>query len=469
MMINMKKKLLIATVLLMAAITSAQEITGTWNGLLELQGIQLPLVLHIEAGAEGYKATMDSPDQGATGIEITSLRFEDPDLDFEVVPMAITYSGKLTASGTIEGTFTQMGQSLPLNLSKDPVAKKKLLRPQEPVKPYPYVSEEVSIPNPGAGLVLSGTLTLPPGEGKHPAVVLISGSGAQNRDEEVFGHRPFLVLADYLTRKGIAVLRYDDRGTARSTGDHASATSEDLATDVQSAVTFLRSREDIDMKNIGLVGHSEGGLIAPMVAAGSRDIAFVVLLAGPGISGYDILMLQSRLIREASGAGGPELEKEMELTRGALELVRGTENQEALREALNGYLTKALQESPEQVPQGMTLEDVVTTQVDALSSPWMHFFMSYDPAPALRKVQCPVLALNGENDLQVPSKVNLEAIERHLKAGGNPDVTAKELRGLNHLFQHSETGSPSEYAALEETFATEALEEIAAWISARVN
>ena len=229
-----------------------------------------------------------------------------------------------------------------------------------------------------------------------------------------------------------------------------------------------RSREDIDPKHIGLVGHSEGGLIAPMVAAGREDIAFIVLLAGPGISGFDILMLQSRLIREAGGVSGPELEKEMDLTRGALELVRDIENQKELSDALNSYLTEALQASPEQVPQGMTLEDVVTTQVDALSSPWMHFFMKYDPAPALQRVRCPVLALNGENDLQVPAKVNLEAIERHLKAGGNPDVTAKELKGLNHLFQHSETGSPSEYAALEETFAPGALEEIAAWISARI-
>jgi pimeloyl-ACP methyl ester carboxylesterase len=446
----------------------AQQIAGTWNGVLEIQGIQLPLVIHIEEGTDGYKGTMDSPDQGATGIEITSVSYDNPNLKFEVAPMAISYSGNLGAGGIIEGTFTQMGQSLPLNFSKDPVAKKKLLRPQEPKEPYPYYSEEVTIENREAGLKLSGTLTLPAQDGKYPVVILISGSGAQNRDEEVFGHKPFLVLSDYLTRKGIGVLRYDDRGTGKSTGDHSAATSADLAADVSSAVDYLKTRSDIDLKNIGLVGHSEGGLIAPMVAADSQYIAFIVLLAGPGISGYDILMLQSKLIREASGVNAAELEKEMDLTRGALDLVRTAQSQTELKTSLSDYFIQAFAKNPDQIPQGMAVEDIVSTQVDALATPWMQYFMKYDPAPALVQTKCPVLALNGQNDLQVPSQVNLQAIEKHLKAGGNTDVTAKELQGLNHLFQNSTTGSPSEYAALEETFAPVALEEIASWILARV-
>lgn len=464
----MKKPLLALLFLLSVSFAMAQQITGTWNGMLETQGIQLPLVIHIEAVEQGFKATMDSPDQGATGIEITSLSYEKPELEFEVSPMAITYSGKLNAAGRIEGTFTQMGQSLPLNFSRNAVAKKKLLRPQEPKTPYPYYSEAVSIENKKDALTLSGTLTLPSKEGNYPVVVLISGSGAQNRDEEVFGHKPFLVLADHLTRNGIGVLRYDDRGTGESTGNYATATSSDLAVDVRSAVDYLKSRTDIDPNKIGLVGHSEGGLIAPMVASESADIAFIVLLAGPGISGFDILMLQSELIRKAGGISGPELQKELDLTRGALELVRDTEDQQTLKTELNVYLTEALQKSPEQVPEGMALEDLVISQVDALASPWMHYFMKYDPAPALERVKCPVLAVNGENDLQVPSQVNLEAIEKHLKIGGNTDITVKELPGLNHLFQNSATGSPSEYAVLEETFAESALKEISDWITARV-
>ena len=464
----MKKILLILTAFLALTFVKAQEISGTWNGVLEIQGIQLPLVIHLEEGADGFTGTMDSPDQGATGIEITSVSYDTPNLKFEVTPMAISYSGDLREGGVIEGTFTQMGQSLPLNFSRNAVAKKQLLRPQEPKEPYPYYSEEVTIENSGAGLKLSGTLTLPAQDGKYPVVVLISGSGAQNRDEEVFGHKPFLVLSDYLTRKGIGVLRYDDRGTGKSTGDHSTATSADLATDVGSAVAFLKSRADIDSKHIGLVGHSEGGLIAPMVAAESADIAFIVLLAGPGISGYDILMLQSKLIREAGGVSGEALENEMNLTRGALDLVRSSANQAELKTALSDYFIEALAKNPEQVPPGMAVEDIISTQVDGLATPWMQYFMKYDPAPALRQTKCPVLALNGENDLQVPSSENLQAIEKHLKAGGNSDVTAKELAGLNHLFQNSATGAPTEYAALEETFAPVALEAVASWILARV-
>ncbi|MGB5190798.1 alpha/beta hydrolase family protein [Robiginitalea sp.] len=464
----MKKIFLILTAFLTVFVAGGQEISGTWNGVLEVQGMQLPLVIHIAEDDEGYTGTMDSPDQGATGIEITSLSYDNSNLKFEVAPMAIAYTGDLNKDGSIKGTFTQMGQSLPLNFSRNPVVKKALLRPQEPKAPYPYYSEEVAIPNPGDGLTLSGTLTLPSKSGIFPVVVLISGSGAQNRDEEVFGHKPFLVLSDYLTRQGIGVLRYDDRGTGKSTGDHTTATSEDLATDVTSAVAFLKSRADIDTKKIGLIGHSEGGLIAPMVASKSDDIAFIVLLAGPGISGYDILMLQSELIRKASGVSGEALDKEMDLTRGALDLVRTVENQTELKTGLQQYFIQAFEKNPEQVPQGMSVEDIVSTQADALASPWMQYFMRYDPAPALEQVKCPVLALNGEKDLQVPSQINLEAIEKHLKAGGNSDFTVRELSGLNHLFQNSATGSPSEYAALEETFAPGALKEISDWILIRV-
>ncbi len=463
----MKRKILVFISLWTIGILQSQDILGTWNGMLETQGIQLPLVIHIQETDTGFTATMDSPDQGATGIEITAVTFENPNLNFEVTPMAITYAGKLNAAGNIEGTFTQMGQSLPLNFSRDAVVKNKLLRPQEPKEPYPYYSEEVSISNSADGLTLSGTLTLPTKDGIYPTVVLISGSGAQNRDEEVFGHKPFLVLSDHLTRSGIGVLRYDDRGTGKSTGDYPSATSVDLARDVQSAVDFLKARKDVDSKNIGLVGHSEGGLIAPIVADGSDDIAFIVMLAGPGISGFDILMLQSELIRKASGVSGTELQKELDLTRGALELVRNTEDPTELRRVLDAYLLEELRKNPDQVPPGVALEDVVQTQVDALSTPWMQYFLKYDPAPALERLKCPVLALNGENDLQVPSKVNLESIEKHLKLGGNPDFTVKELPGLNHLFQNSATGSPGEYAALEETFAETALQEISNWILAR--
>ncbi len=458
----MKRTLPLLFLFLISFAISGQDITGTWNGALKVQGLSLRLVLHVENGEDGYTGTLDSPDQGATGIPISAIDYEAPNLTFKIDQLGIAYTGQWGTGEIIEGTFIQMGQSFPLNLSRGTVEAPK--RPQEPVEPYPYKAEEVTFPNAGDGIQLSGTLTLPPGIEKPAVVVLISGSGPQDRNEEVFGHKPFLVISDHLTRNGIAVLRYDDRGTGKSTGDHASATSEDLARDVVSAVEFLKGREDLDTGKIGLVGHSEGGLLAPMVAAENKDIAYIVLLAGPGIPGYDILMLQTELIQKANGVSGPELDQAMQELSGVLELIRNTEDPAELPEGLTTYLRQTMEENPELIPEGMAVEEVVNSQLRAMATPWMHYFISYDPAPVLRKVQCPVLALNGEKDLQVPPAENLAAIEKYLKEGGNTEVTTRMLPTLNHLFQTSETGAPSEYSSLEETFSPAALEVITTWI-----
>lgn len=277
----MKTLTILFTLLLSVCIVSAQEISGKWYGMLKLPGTELTIVVNIsktEAGA--YTATMDSPDQGAFGIPVNSVTFENKQLELKIDALQAAYKAELVDM-VLKGTFTQMGQDLNLNLSQEEIKKPKALRPQEPQKPYPYHDEEVTFTNSKAGIKLAGTLTLPNKSGKFPAVVLISGSGPQNRDEEVFGHKPFLVLADYLTRNGIAVLRFDDRGVNLSEGDHSTATSADFATDVESAVAYLKTRSEIDHKKIGLMGHSEGGLIAPMVAAKDKSIAFIVLLAGP--------------------------------------------------------------------------------------------------------------------------------------------------------------------------------------------
>ena len=441
---------------------NSQEISGTWNGVLQVQGISLRLVLHVDSSEEGYSGTLDSPDQGAEGIPISAMDFQAPSLSFAIEQLGISYLGEWKDGELIEGTFTQMGQSFPLALSREAMEAPK--RPQDPTPPFPYTAQEVTFTNTADGVTLSGTLTLPKDTPNPPAVVLISGSGPQNRDEEVFGHKPFLVLSDYLTRHGIAVLRYDDRGTGQSTGVHRTATSEDLARDVASAVEYLRGRKDIDTAKIGLVGHSEGGLLAPMVAAESQDIAYLVLLAGPGIPGYDILMLQTELIQKANGVPEAELDLAMKDLEGALAIIRDTEDVSLLGDKLTAYLTAAIEARPEQIPEGMEPGDVVRSQANALATPWMHYFISYDPAPALRGVRCPVLALNGEMDLQVPPKVNLEGIEKALNEGGNTTVTAKMLPGLNHLFQQTATGSPSEYGTLEETFSPLALDEITRWI-----
>jgi fermentation-respiration switch protein FrsA (DUF1100 family) len=368
----------------------------------------------------------------------------------------------------IAGTFKQGGQSFPLNLSKTKIEKEKLLRLQEPTKPYPYHSEDISFTNEKAGITLAGSLTLPTKEGVYPAVILISGSGPQNRNEELMGHKPFLVLSDYLTKNGIAVLRYDDRGTAMSKGDFKAATTADFALDVEAAIDYLKTRKEIDKKKIGLIGHSEGGLIAPMVASQSKDVAYIVLLAGTGIPGDQLLLLQQKLVGKASGISDADLQKNEASNRAAFDIVKKSKSPEQLTSDLTKYIAQVVTENPSAAkPAGMSNEDFIKLQVTQITSPWMQYFIKYDPAPALQKVKCPVLALNGEKDLQVPPKENLGAIKTALTKGGNKKATIIELPNLNHLFQECKTGSPTEYANIEQTISPTALIEIVNWLRAQ--
>ncbi|WP_339870069.1 alpha/beta hydrolase [uncultured Algoriphagus sp.] len=455
---------------LISTFTFAQDITGQWNGALKVQGTQLRLVFNVKKTDTGFSSTMDSPDQGAFGIPVTSTSFEDGTLKISITNANIKYEGTLGDDNVIIGVFTQAGQSFPMNLSREEIEKVVSKRPQEPQKPFPYRSENVIFDNKQAEILLAGTLTLPEQDGIYPAVVLISGSGPQNRDEELMGHKPFLVLSDYLTRNGIAVLRFDDRGTAASTGDFSAATSVDFATDVASAVQYLQSRPDIYKSKIGLVGHSEGGIIAPMVAGDSDDIDFIVLLAGTGIRGDKLLLAQQTLIGEAAGMSPNQLEENEMISRKAFEIMVKDQSDEELENGIKAYMTQVFRNIPvENVPGGMTEEEFVAAQVTQLTSPWMLYFIKYDPAPALEKVSCPVLAINGEKDLQVPPKENLEAIKAALAKGGNTNVTTVELAGLNHLFQEANTGAPSEYAEIEQTFSPKALEVITNWIKEQVN
>lgn len=462
----MKKILLITTSILIALSVYSQDITGQWNGVLKVQGIQLRVVFNIDAVENGYSSTMDSPDQGAKGIPVTTTSFENSIVKLAIVNAGIEYEGVLGDDNVVVGNFKQAGQSFPMNLSKEAVEKEKIVRPQEPQQPYPYYSEDLTFENKKAGVTLAGTLTLPKKEGVFPVVVLISGSGAQNRDEEILGHKPFLVLSDYLTKNGIAVLRFDDRGTASSTGDFKTATSFDFSTDVEAAVQYLKTRKEINQKKIGLIGHSEGGIIAPMVASRSNDVEFIVLLAGTGIPGDELLLLQQKLIGKASGMSDEDLQKNELTNKKAFEIVNKATNSAQLKTDLTNYLQQALADNPTSgKPSGMSDEDFIALQVNQITSPWMQYFIKYNPAPALEKVKCPVLAINGEKDLQVPPKENLSAIKKALEKGGNKAITIKELPNLNHLFQECETGSPSEYATIEQTFSPKALEEILNWIT----
>ena len=451
--------------ILIANLVFGQDITGSWNGILKVQGTQLRIVFNISKTENGFSSTMDSPDQHAKGIPVSSTNFENQTLKLAALNLGIEYEGLLDKNNVIVGNFKQGGMSFPLNLSKEIVEKEKIVRSQEPIKPYPYYEEEVTFKNAKAGITLAGTLTLPKKEGRFPVVILISGSGPQNRDEELMGHKPFLVLADYLTKNGIAVLRFDDRGTAASTGDFKTATTTDFATDVEAGVAYLQTRKEIDKKKIGLIGHSEGGIIAPMVAGNSKDISFIVLLAGTGIPGDQLLLLQQELIGKDSHLSDAYLKMVKTINKGAFEIVVKSSGTEQLKTDLTNYINQVLKDNPDaEKPKSMSQDEFVKLQVNQITSPWMVYFIKYNPAMALEKVKCPVLALNGEKDLQVPPKENLEAIKKALTKGGNKKVTTIELPGLNHLFQECKTGLPSEYSAIEQTFSPIALNEILKWL-----
>jgi pimeloyl-ACP methyl ester carboxylesterase len=292
---------------------------------------------------------------------------------------------------------------------------------------------------------------------------LISGSGRQNRDGEYSGHKPFLVIADYLSRNGIAVLRFDDRGTAASTGNFGTATIYDFSKDAEAAVKYLQTRREIDQRQIGLTGHSEGGCIAPMIAARNDDVAFIVMLAGAGIRGDQIILMQQDAIGKIMGVSDEERKLSGNFYEKLFNLVLQSTEPEQLKDSLTGYLKQAVKDNPK---MGQ-LEKTGKVIMNEVTSPWMQYFLKYDPAPVLEKVKCPVLAINGEKDLQVFAEVNLKAIETALIKGGNKQFTLKKIPELNHMLQECDTGAPTEYSVIEQTFSPLVLNEILTWIKSR--
>jgi fermentation-respiration switch protein FrsA (DUF1100 family) len=465
------------TIVLVAAFIFAQEpdkrIEGSWLGKLKAGGTELRLVFNISRSEDGtLTATMDSPDQGAMGIPMDGVRFEDGKWILEFKAAGITYTAEMSEDGEmLKGTFKQGGFTAPFDARRsEPIKKEELIRPQDPKKPYPYHEEDVTYTNDKDGITLAGTLTYPKEGGPFPAVVLITGSGPQNRDEELLGHRPFLVLSDYLTRRGIAVLRVDDRGMGGSTGNIGESTSEDFASDVLSGVAFLKTRKEIDAAKIGLIGHSEGGVIAPIAAAKSKDVAFIVLMAGTGLTGEEILYLQSELIARASGLSEEIIEKNLAYQKRIYTVMKKHDDVEDIKAELQTMFDNDISQMSEEdrAALGENPQEVFETEMKQILATWFRFFLTYDPKTALRKVTCPVLAINGEKDLQVPPRENLAAIEAALKEAGNTDFTLKELPGLNHIFQKADKGLVAEYGQIEETLNPEALKTIGDWILARV-
>jgi pimeloyl-ACP methyl ester carboxylesterase len=471
---HMKKRLFIAVLaiatlalsLSAVALGEGMDLVGTWVGVLELPGAELGMVFHIAEENGSWSATLDVPAQGAAGIPVSEVSIADGTVVMNVALIAGVYSGQLSPDGTlVEGVWEQSGMQIPLNLEKTLEEMLGPNRPQEPQPPYPYTEVEVRYPNHKAGIELAGTLTIPEGEGPFPVVILISGSGPQDRNEELMGHKPFLVLADYLTRRGIAVLRYDDRGVGESTGIFATATTLDFTDDVLAGVEYLKTRPEIDPKRIGLIGHSEGGLVSPMAAKSSSDVAFIVLMAGPGVNGEQISNAQVELMLQVSGVSEEEIEERMKAQTELLALARNVQDVEKTVEEMKSLLWSLYEGlSEEELAALGDVETSIMMEISQLLSPWYQFFMTYDPLPALREVTCPVLAINGSKDLQVPSELNLRKIWKALSEGGNENYKIIELPGLNHLFQTSETGLPAEYYHIEETIAPLALKVMGDWL-----
>ncbi len=437
---------------------------GIWQG--SVAGVRL--IVNVGRASDGrLTGTMDSPDQGAMGLAIDTLDFAGDSLHFELRRLRASYAGRMNGEGSeLSGNWSQSGFSLPLVLKRLEKAPE-FRRSQDPIPPYPYDTLTVSYDNAKAGVKLAGTLTMPRGTGPHPCAVLITGSGPENRDEEIFNHRPFRVLADHLTRAGIAVLRVDDRGVGGSTGNSANATSDDFAGDVLAGIGFLKTRPEIDRKHIGLIGHSEGGLIAPIAAMRSQDVEFIVLMAGPGLPGDSILILQSAAMRRLMGSDEAYVAREGAAHRRIHMLIRAGDSTGVVRATRDLLEVQIESMSPEALKGIGDLDSLAVLASRQFLSPWMRYFVGFDPRPTLAKVRCPVLALNGSKDFQVPPRENLAAIDAALKAGGNRDHMVKELPGLNHMFQTAGTGAISEYAMIDETLAPAALEEMSRWILAR--
>ncbi len=449
-----------------------EELQGKWKGSLEVGPVTLRVFFVFEKqGTRRIQGYFVSPDQSETQLPVTRMELTGDLVNLAVASVNGFYTGKLDrVARTMVGTWKQGPASLPLALAFTD-ADWNLRRPQSPQPPFPYRSEDVVFKSHQASL--AGTLTEPEGRGPFPALILITGSGPQDRDETLFGHKPFGVLADFLSRNGYAVLRYDDRGVGKSTGDFQSATSQDFSYDAEAAFDFLKTRPEIDPKRIGFAGHSEGGMIAPMIAARRSDVAFLILLAAPGITGQEIALAQSETFSRQKGFSEESIVKCRPLSREMLQMLqssRSTDELKAKFDDLEQRMLPLMEEKDRQLYAKLKAvrQSDMEFGLANIRTSWTRFLLRYDPAGDLGRVKCPVLALNGQLDTQVLAAQNLPAIEKGIRAGGNGRVTVCELKGLNHLFQTAKTGELKEYGEIEETFAPVALAKILEWLKGEV-
>ncbi|WP_294286818.1 alpha/beta fold hydrolase [uncultured Chryseobacterium sp.] len=446
------KTLFVLAALLFVSFFRAQTIEGSWKCELEFQGMKLPLILNIKKNGSLYSSTMDSPKQGAKDIPVDKTDFVNNEFSFEQKMLGANYKGKL-AKGKIEGTFSQNGMQLPLTFTPDTGNGSAFNRPQTPKPPFSYHTEDITFQNPADKNTLAGTLTQPENFDKNrPILVLITGSGAQNRDEELFEHKPFAVIADHFAKQGIATLRLDDRGIGGSSKGTANDTSYNFATDINTAVDYLVSK---GYRNIGLLGHSEGGMIAPMVATMNKNVKFLVLMAAPGTPIDQLLIQQNDRAGKLMGQSDDQVGQSRKVNSEIYRFIKTYSGNDYEKE-LQQFLTKNF--------AGQMNETAIQNIQHQTSSPWFRYFIKFNPDTYLLKIKIPVLAVNGSLDFQVPSKENLEAIGQSLKKAGNPNFKTEELPSLNHLFQEAKTGAFSEYAEIEQTISPTVLNRMTGWI-----
>ena len=467
-MINLRMLLLCCLATGFAAMNTspAQErVAGEWEGAITLPGVDLGIIVHFIGQNEALQATIDIPMQMAKGLPLTNVRAALPAVHFELPagPGIAIFEGML-AGDSIAGDFRQGSVKARFHLHKSGEAKD-----VAPVPPPPYLEEEVKVSN--GDVILSGMLTLPRKGGPFAAAILLTGSGAQNRDEEIFGFRPFKILADHLTRNGYAVLRCDDRGVGGSTGNMSTSTGADFAQDAAAMFRFLQSRSDIGRSRIGFIGHSEGAEVAAMCAEKSPDLAFVILLAGPALPGDTVILSQIAALGRFQGETEANIGRGLALQRRVFATVREQKGWDALRGLLLDEMRRSADGLPADQKAAMTdslLAARVDIQMNAVRTPWFAFFISHDPAQDLAGIRCPLLALFGELDQQVPPSLHMQPMSSALSKGRNPDVTLHTFTGSNHLFQKAITGNPAEYAGLEKEFAPGVLDYLTAWMKKRL-
>jgi pimeloyl-ACP methyl ester carboxylesterase len=468
------RKNLFPAFLLLSIISRAQpSVSGLWQGKLSV-GVDLNLVFHFsQNGNKQWTVAIDCPEQGIKDMKATTVSIEADSVKVEVSQLHGWYKAKLLNDSVMTGSWIQ-GAAFPLSLKKtDKIAA--LIRPQTPFPPFPYQSQDIIYFNKDKSIQYGATISFPKGKGPFPAALLITGSGQQNRDEEIPGHKPFAVIADYLTRQGYVVLRVDDRGMGQTTGDVPGATSKDFENDALVSLDYLKKRKEVDPKKIGLIGHSEGGMIAEMIAAERKDIAFVILLAGPGEPLYKLMSDQNEATLKAVGLPAGYVQQYLTLYKALLPAIANSESKGKAEEAAAKLVKDWMAKTPKAVVLYTTgIKDeasetaFVNAFVEQVGSPWFRYFLKYDPAPYLKKISASVLALNGEKDIQVVSASNLAGIKASLEKSKSKKFEVKELKGLNHLFQHCTRCTIQEYGQLEETFAPEALETIRDWLKKNI-